>query len=106
MFDETIDSTQNIVLGEASDRNVSRYQVSLRRSTWTGSVTPKGRTAGSSQDFAEIGWFNQRTMADVAAGSAPTDAADMLIDASGLDVRLDVVVSTGSVDISARPLDG
>ena len=102
----TYAATDTLELHVPSEDRVSRIQVSIRGTGWTGDVEPQGRTAGSTQAFAEIGYFNQRTMADVAAGSAPAADADILIDSSGLDVNLVVTVSAGSVVVSWRELIG
>lgn len=100
-------ATENWELGDAGAETVSRFSVQIQDlGSFSGSVTPMGRIRGSSMEFRELAWYNMATAADVAAGSAPTGEALMLIDASGLDVRLDVVRSAGSIRLGVEAMTG
>lgn len=99
------DTTTDVDLVDASEDRVSRWVVGIEdQGSWTGSVQPQGRVIGSEQGFTNIGYFNFAAMADATA--AITADANILIDASGLEVRLVVTVSAGSVEIAGKPLIG
>lgn len=100
-------ATENWDLGDADPASVSRVAVQIQELTsFTGTITPQGRIRGSSMEWRELGWYNMATAADVAAGSAPSGEALMLIDASGLDIRLAVGVTGGSIRIGIERLRG
>lgn len=107
MESKSFAASENWELGDADPAAVSRVTVQLvDDGSWTGSVTPMGRVRGSGAEWRELAWYNMATAADVAAGSAPTAEALMLIDASGLDIRLDVVITTGDLTIHTQRLRG
>lgn len=103
---ETFTAAGTMDLGCAKLGSVSRWAVRITGTGWTGSVTPRAKPVGDDQaDYREIGWYNMETVANVAAGGAPTADSTMLIDSTGMDVEL-VVVASGSVRITASPVLG
>jgi hypothetical protein len=101
---ETIAATATLGLDEASVDTVSSWLVHVEATGFTGTIDIEGRALGSSLTFVGIAY---KDMTDGTIKTAQlTGGFLVLIDASGLDVQLDIAVSAGSLDIVAQPLIG
>lgn len=104
MISKTISTTAVFELGNVSDGHVGKWAIAIDSVSGSQSIVVKGRLRGTSLDYAAIAYI------DYADGNTKTAAlaADALIrvEASGLDVELDVTVTSGSVVIYATPIIG
>lgn len=102
--DRTIAASGRLVLGDASPRAISYWMVHLVGSGFTGTVSPEGRALGSDAAWAGVAYKDM--------GDGDTKTADLtgtsiiLVEATGLDLSLDIAVSGGSVRVLAQPLAG
>jgi len=107
-YQASLAASANVALGDGSEDRVSRWVISIEDGGSSNhSVLIQGRVIGGGRGWQTIGYFSFLTMADV-AGTALTSAADalILVDSSGLEIRLAVTITAGEVDISAKPLIG
>lgn len=102
---KTFDATADWDLGVAQEGMVSRWLVQIKGTGFTGSVQPEGRAKNTDLDFTNLAYDDA---GDGVAGktTAPTTDALIFVEGSGLDVRLAVTVTGGSVEIAVVPLAG
>lgn len=101
---QTVTATGTVALEEASLDTVSSWLIHCEATGFTGTIDVEGRAVGSSLTFQGIAY---KDMTDGTVKSAQlTGGFLVLVDASGLDVQLDIVVSAGSLAIIAQPLIG
>lgn len=105
MVTAVVSATGEVNLGNASEGAVSRWAIQLDESAGGDvSVTVKGRIMQSEADYVAIAYTD---MADGATKTAALTAdALILVDSSGLDVQLDVTVTSGTLTYYAWPLAG
>ena len=101
---ETFTASGVLKLGNASPDIVSRWCVMLA-GTFTGSMQPKGAVIRSGLTKQHVSYT------DTADGTIKTAAltavgAPILIEAAGMDIDLDVTITTGSMSIYAHPVAG
>ena len=107
----TIAATDVYELGDASAQSVSTTVLQAIGTGWTGTVTVKGRARGSSQAYKPI-QYKRRSLGAVASDDTVVSAiltnTDFIIavDAAGLDIALDVVVTGGTLAVSCRDVEG
>ena len=102
--DLTLTENEDVDLKDASEDRVSRWVV---EGTWSGttlSVQPQGRVIGSDQSYQNISYHNFVSGAEATAALSGTFL--ILIDSSGLDVRLDIDITGGTLELHAKPLIG
>lgn len=108
--EETFDADGTLQLGDAMPGSVARWRVQvIDEGSWSGSVTPQHTMAGSGETkITGPGYVNLSDPAtNIDPSSSPiTAAGEYLVEASGSDVELDVVVSAGSVTVRAAGLRG
>jgi hypothetical protein len=114
--DRTLTSTgspHTIVLGDASDRDVSRWVVQVQdEDSMSVSIAVQGAIMGSDKTGAaaltptSLEYRNINTGTDVSGASAITAVGKFLVEASGLTVRLVATVNSGEVRIVATPVRG
>lgn len=104
-----ITANGNFKLGNASPSYVGRLAVQVDvDGTFDGSITVEARLMDADDaPWVEIAYFDLVTATDIAAGTAITADAVILIDASGLEIRLvNATQTTGQADVYAQPLVG
>lgn len=94
-----------LALPEAAPGKVSRWLIHFQGTGWTGSVTPKARSAADSSLTAIAVAFYD-VVAGAMATAAPTADGIILVESTGLHVDIVVAASAGSVKVSAVPVVG
>lgn len=108
--EETFAASGTLELGDAMPGSVSRWRVQvIDEGSWSGSVTPKHTLVGSGETkVTGPGYVDlSDPSTNIDPSSSPiTAAGEYLVEASGSDVDLAVVVSAGSVTVRAVALRG
>lgn len=110
-FTDTIDGANTYVLRQASEGVVSRWIVHLVSSSFSGSITVKGRLAGTDNAFVAIPYkdryLNGAVGDDASVTTAITGTSVLDIDSTGLDVAIDCTTFTsGSMALTAMAAEG
>ena len=103
----TLTASEDIDVGDASDRTVGTFVMGVEGTGWTGSIVPKGRPRGATDmAFQTIPYQNLRTLADVAAGTGIAADGLYAIRVDGLELRLAYAHTAGSVKLAGRMMEG
>jgi hypothetical protein len=107
----TINSADTYNFGDAGSGEVSTTMFHLVSSSFSGSITVKGRATGTSDTFAEIPYRALHLNGAVADGTevdtAITDTSIIQVDSAGLDVALDCTSYTsGTMAVTPKRTTG
>jgi hypothetical protein len=103
MFTKSSSASEDIALGNASSGATGRMVIHVVGASWTGTLTPRGRVAGSGAALSALQATKRSD--DTAVSSISADGI-YAIDASGLDVVLTHARTAGSVTVYAQPVVG
>jgi hypothetical protein len=107
----TINAADDYILRAPIHGNVCRWAIGLVSASFSGSITIKGRPAGSSGAFAAIPYIKLHLNGSVGDGTvvstAITGTSLIQVDATGLDIDVDCTSFTsGSMGLFASPVVG
>lgn len=110
-FSATLGAADTLVLPAAASGVVGRWIVHVVSSSFSGSITVKGRLAGSGNTLVAIPYvgryLNGAVGSDASGTAAITDTSLVDIDATGLEVALVCTSYTsGSMDVKAIRVEG
>lgn len=105
----TVSATEVISLGDAAPDSVGSFLVFVSSLSGTHAITPKGRPAGSnvaSGEYQTLAYTVGSTGVLTAGGTAISAEGAYFVRADGMEVFLDVTVTSNSFRLDARPLRG
>lgn len=112
LYAATINAVKQYLWPEATHGVVGRWIYHLTASSVVGgSITVKGRAAGSGNTFVPIPYrrryLNGAVGDDTSVTTAITDTSLIDVDATGLDICLDcTAITSGSWDVRATKVEG